>query len=135
MGMMMKGMGELISKVTKFKNELPEAAQDGVDDSCDHLMMESQKQVPRETGRLAASAQLVPHSSSGAKRSKGVKYGEGALNSNEEVYAAAVHEILKASHKSPTKAKYVEDPLVQGIDDYHDATTHACEAAVRRSFG
>ena len=124
----------VIAGTEKLKDELEEAAGETVDKSTDVLMFESQIQVPREHGTLAASARKTHRDMSGPTRSMGVKYGEGALNSNGESYAAAVHEILKASHALPTKAKYVEDPLVEGIKRYKSIAIMACEKAVGRSF-
>lgn len=134
MGMEIRGYDEADRGLEKLKEELGEAAQDGVDDGTDLLMDESQIQVPKKTGALSGSAEFVEHSNSGPKRSRGVKYGRTALNDQGESYAAAVHEILKASHAPPTKAKYVEAPLVENIKTYGRFTAAACRRAVGRSF-
>lgn len=134
MGMRLKGMTEAQKGFVKLKKELPEAADETADKSTDLLYKESQKQVPVKTSALKNSGRKIDHSRSGPKRSIGVKYGypgegEGVLD-----YAAAVHEILKASHAPPTKAKYVEEPLVQGVREYESLGGMACQRAVGRSF-
>lgn len=134
MGMEVRGWEETEKGFRKLREKLEDAAQEGVNRSTDLLMSESQIQVPKKTGKLAESAEFVDHSNSGPKRSRGVKYGRTALNDQGESYAAAVHEILKASHKSPTKAKYVEAPLVESIKRYAGYTATACRRAVRKSF-
>jgi hypothetical protein len=137
MGMRILGLQKAMNSCDRFEKELMEAAQDGVDKSTDDLYDESQVQVPKKTGKLAESGRRVAHSSSGPRRSKGIKYGyQVADSSDEEVldYAAAVHEILKASHASPTKAKFVEDPLVQGIKGYHHHVREAVNRHKRKAF-
>lgn len=134
MGMEVKGWDEANRGFNKLKSELPDAAGDAVDDSVDVLYDASQIQVPKKTGDLAASAKEIAHSQSGSRRSKGIRYGDGALNSSGESYAAAVHEILKASHAPPTGAKYVEQPLVENIKTYSALAADHSEDAVRRSF-
>jgi len=137
MGMSVKGLQKAINGCTALENKLGGAAQDTVDDSTDHLYEESQIQVPKKTGKLAASGRKILHKTSGPRRSAGIKYGEDVPDSSDEDvldYAAAVHEILKASHASPTKAKYVEDPLVEGVTEYKRAGVTACKKAVRESF-
>lgn len=134
MGMRVKGLIKAMNGCDRLVKEMPRAAGDGVDDSVDNLMKKSQRQVPKETGALAETAHIVNHITGGYKRSKGVRYGQPGEGEGIIDYAAAVHEILKASHKSPTKAKYVEDPLVQGVPYDKRAVKKAVKSAVRRSF-
>lgn len=137
MGMRILGLQKAINSCERFEKALGEAAQDGVDGSTDILYRESQVQVPKKTGALAESGRRVAHSSSGPRRSKGIKYGYQTPDSSDESvldYAAAVHEILKASHAAPTKAKFVEDPLVQGIGDYKIKVREAVNRHKKRSF-
>ena len=124
----------VIEGTERLKHEMEDAAGETVDKGTDLLMFASQMQVPRATGELAASAKKKEHSMTGPRRIMGVHYGGGALNSNGESYPAAVHEILKASHPLPTKAKYVEDPLVENIKQYKSISAMACQKAVGRAF-
>ena len=134
MGVRVKGITKAIRGFEKMENELPEAAQTTVNRSIDELAKQSRIQIPKKTGALVGTGHVVIHSSSGTERSSGYKYGEPGEGEGIIDYAAAVHEILKASHKSPTKAKYIEDPLVQGVSDYKKYGKFACRAAVRKAF-
>jgi hypothetical protein len=70
----------------------------------------SQKEVPRESERLAQSGRKVPPSLSddlGNRITGHVVYGGPGIP-----YAARIHEEVTWNFKVPgTKAKYVEDPL------------------------
>lgn len=138
MGMRVLGMRKAINRFGKLETELEKAAGDTAEGSARDLYRESQIQVPKKTGQLAASGRYVIHSASGFRRSWGVKYGYDVADSPEESvldYAAAVHEILKASHAAPTKAKYVEDPLYEGARSaYKRIGKVQCKQAVRRAF-
>lgn len=135
MGMEITGWDEANRGFNRLKSYgLGDAAGEGVDDSIDILYDASQIKVPVETGDLKASAKEIHHSQSGPKRSKGLRYGDGALNSSGESYAAAVHEILKAKHAPPTGPKYVETPLVENIKQYLRLSSMACQRAVDRAF-
>lgn len=131
------GLQKAINGCDRLEKNLEEAAQDTVDAGTEVLMKESQIQVPKKTGQLAKSARYIFRKKSGPRRIKSVKYGYQLPDSSDETvldYAAAVHEILKASHASPTKAKYVEDPLVQNVPSYKKSGVVAAKKAVRKSF-
>jgi hypothetical protein len=134
MGMEVRGYEEAMRGFNKLKDELEQAAEDAVNDSTDLLYDESQIRVPKKTGELAKSGRRIYHSQSGPKRSTGIRYGYPGEGPNVLDYAAAVHEILKASHAPPTAAKYVEGPLVEHIKQYHSFAADASEDAVRRAF-
>ena len=137
MGLRILGVQKAINRFTKLEHELEDVAGETAEESAKHLYRESQVQVPKKTHALAASGRFIIRSASGPKRSWAVKYGYQVPDSSDEAvldYAAAVHEILKASHKPPTKAKYVEDPLVQGIRSYKRAGTVEAKKAVKKVF-
>lgn len=134
MGMKLKGEKKAIQGFTKMKRILPDEVGKGVETCTRLLYRQSQIQVPKKTRALANTAHFVEHLTTGYKRSRGVRYGEPGEGEGIIDYAAAVHEILKASHAAPTKAKYVEDPLVAGIPRYKGYLATASKRAVRRSF-
>ena len=134
MGFKIVGFQKAINGFTRLGENIQDAAGEGVADGIELVYEQSQIEVPKETGKLAKSARRVPRKQKGPVRSKGLRYGDGALNSSGESYAAAVHEILKASHAAPTKAKFVEDPLWQNIKGTKKATGDAAQRAVRKSF-
>lgn len=134
MGLRFKGVQKAINSCDRMERSFGETAGATAQGAAEHLYAESQIQVPKKTGRLAASAFVKDIEGGGARRSSGVRYGDTALNVNGESYAAAVHEILKASHALPTKAKFVEDPLVQGVVDYKMIGIKECQRLVRKAF-
>lgn len=134
MGMKIKGHVKAINGIGRVIDTLPDETSKGIEKSTRKLYTDSQVQVPKKTTALANSAHYVEHSTTGAKRSRGVRYGEPGEGEGVIDYAAAVHEILKAHHAPPTKAKYVEDPLVQGIPEYRRYLGESSQRAVRRAF-
>lgn len=134
MGMKVKGMKEAITGCDRLKEELPNSMSDGLDKCMDYLYDETQIEVPKKTGDLAATAHVVEHETIGNTRSKGLRYGEPGEGEGVIDYAAAVHEIIGASHAPPTKAKFVEDPLVQGLDEYRKFLSESSDNAVKEAF-
>jgi hypothetical protein len=127
-------MRPTITKFKKFRRELPEACEEAADRSTDKLLVDSKFQVPKKSGALVGTAHKETIKDTGWSRTKSVKFGQPGEGEGIIDYAAAVHEILKAKHAPPTKAKFVEDPLVQGIPTYRRYTVTAAKRAVRRAF-
>ncbi len=71
----------------------------------------SQVQVPRRTGALAGSGHQEPVEMAGNDINVSIGYGGPAAQ-----YALFVHENLQAQHASPTKAKFLEDPMNDVLD-------------------
>jgi hypothetical protein len=134
MGVKINGIDKAIRGFEKLEREMPEAAQTTVDRSIGELAKLSRVQIPKKTGALVGTGREVVHSGTGYERSSGWKYGEPGEGEGIIDYAAAVHEILKASHDAPTKAKYIEDPLVQSVPLYKKFGMFAARAAVRKAF-
>lgn len=135
--MRVKGLQKAINGCTRLERNLGVAAGETAKEGCELLFKRSQVEVPRKTGQLGGSGRYVIHRAGGYHRTRSVKYGYNVNDSPIESvldYAAAVHEILKASHKPPTKAKFVEDPLFQGIRSYKQFGKIAAKKAVRKSF-
>ena len=74
------------------------------------VFAESQVLVPVNTGALKASGHVVkePPSMDGSFVGSYVTYGNGSVD-----YAVKVHEDLEMRHTAPTRAKYLEIPLMQ----------------------
>lgn len=93
------------------------------------IMEESQEQCPVETGTLKRSARIYRGPGNGpAARGAGgrfvrettvvIGYGFGdEINPKTRrpaaEYAEPVHEIIEAYHEPPTKAKFLEDPVIE----------------------
>lgn len=135
MPMKLTGGPKTIRQLRRFREVgLERAAQGGVDRSVKKLFADSTFFVPKKTGALLSTAHIFVDSGSGSTRASGVRFGEPGEGEGIIDYAAAVHEILKASHAAPTKAKYVEDPLVQGEAFYKKVTMYEARKQVRRIF-
>lgn len=74
---------------------------------------ESQYQVPVDTGALRSSGFITQPYVIGNQVAISIVYGQAAAP-----YALWVHEILEHYHKPPTKAKFLEDPLVDSLEDF-----------------
>lgn len=73
------------------------------------IFAESQREVPVDTGTLRASGHVTLPEKRGAETVVTIGYGGPA-----QAYAFWVHERLDLHHAPPTKAKYLEDPVVRG---------------------
>lgn len=82
----------------------------------EEIMTVSLEEVPKEEGVLARSARIMPIERTERTRSITFGYGFGdEVNSDGRVagdYAVPVHERLEAKHAPPTKAKFLEDPVI-----------------------
>ena len=106
-------MGEF----TEAGRRLIEGAKAGLYQTGIDIMFLSQIEVPVDTGTLKGSARVnepeeyvdrvVCTIGYGYGEEINPKTGERAIQ-----YALPVHEILEASHKPPTKAKFLEDPAL-----------------------
>ena len=76
-----------------------------------HIMQESQRQVPVDTGILRASGTVLPPETDGRNARVVMGYGGAASD-----YATIQHERLDFAHRPPGKAKYLEDPLQAHLD-------------------
>ena len=92
--------------------EFPIAITVATDEHINDVFGETQILVPKKTLALAESGKVVHNKTSRYRASFSIWYGD---ESEPLDYAAAVHEILKASHAPPTQAKFVEQPLIESI--------------------
>jgi hypothetical protein len=89
------------------------------------LFPETQKRVPKKSGRLEETGHVAPGDKKGSYK---VVYGDSSTNNDSMVdYAAAVHEIEKAKHAPPTGAKFVEEPLKEGVERLAERTARALD--------
>lgn len=83
----------------------------------------SQQQVPVRFGALRGSGRIHAPERSGDEVSVDLTYGGAAAP-----YALYVHENLNAQHASPTKAKYLEDPVNEVMQGTAERLAAALEA-------
>jgi hypothetical protein len=89
------------------------------------IMAVSQREVPVDTGVLRASGTVLEPVSSGDGTHIDLGYGGAAGQ-----YAMVVHEDMEATHAPPTKAKFLEDPVVQGADGVADTIARKIREAL-----
>lgn len=74
------------------------------------MFAESQRIVPVKTGTLARSGMVEPPNLSSPTPEVIIGYGGLA-----KAYALVQHENLDYRHRSPEQAKYLEQPVLQGL--------------------
>lgn len=102
-------MDDMQKKFARAAEDFPVYFDTATDHHTDAVFAETKVRVPKKTGALEATGIVEEHSTKNHFRFI-ITYGGGDVD-----YAAAVHEILKASHAPPTGAKYVEQPLIESI--------------------
>lgn len=98
-----------------FKEMQGDISMDIMIDALRPTFEETQKQVPVETGALKASGYLEksPEYSGGARVEMGYAYR------NSPWYAQLVHENVASWHRSPTKAKFLQDPMMADLNNIY----------------
>ena len=94
------------------------AAESGLQHAAEHLLEESRRIVPIDTGILSKSG-VASHE------------GTTAAVSYDTPYAVAVHEDMTAAHQPGRQAKYLETPL----NELHDKLLGIVADEIRRSLG
>jgi len=95
-----------------------EGALEGLQAVAAQIMEASLEQCPVDTGTLRGSAKIDEPSRGFSTISVTMGYGFGD-EINEKTrrpaseYAVPVHERLEAAHAPPTKAKFLEDPVIE----------------------
>jgi hypothetical protein len=85
----------------------------------------SQYEVPVDTGALRSSGFITQPFVVGNQVAISIVYGQAAAP-----YALWVHEILDAYHEPPTKAKFLEDPLTNSLEDFRVGFRKVLEDAI-----
>lgn len=114
----MEGLAELEKMLKQAEESIAENAEDAVQNNIQEIFEETQRRVPKDTGKLADSGRIEWVEKSGAVREAMIRYGDSNIDRVGVFYAAAVHEILDAQHDPPTGPKYVELPLIEGQDKF-----------------
>lgn len=89
------------------------------------IFIDSQAQVPIDTGALRASGIVTKPYVVGTTATVQISYGGAAAP-----YAVIVHEDLEANHPVG-KAKFLEDPLTQAIPNLTKNVANSVEALLR----
>ena len=96
-------------KLRLLSRQINDMVKQTVDEVVEKVFAESQILVPVDTGALKASGQVVkePQTLDGDFVSSYVTYGGGGVD-----YAVKIHEDLEMYHTAPTRAKFLEVPLL-----------------------
>lgn len=114
---------DTLQGVIRMSSQRATAAMGGVvDDVLEDVYAESQVQVPVDTGSLRSSGHIDPLDT-GPGLIKGT-IGYGAP------YAFFVHEDLHARHPHGGKAKFLEDPMKNALNDLTSKLRSRLEAAI-----
>ena len=88
-------------------NKVDRSANKGIEKALEGVKTSAMQETPVDTGKLRSSFRISKDS-----QSKGIKY----TLKNDTEYAVYVHEILTNYHPVG-KAKYLEDPVYEHIDN------------------
>lgn len=101
------GVAQVLKNLSAFKKDLGLQFERNMIDAGLFIQAESQKQVPIKYSLLKNSAFTRNVGGRGFNTDVVVGYTMD--------YALYVHEIMENSHRSPTKAKYLEDPIKENM--------------------
>lgn len=104
------------------------------------IMRESQGEVPVDTSVLKSSGRVFEPVLVGTTLLCTLGYGYGdevnpKTGERAAGYAIPVHERLEVRHAPPTKAKYLEDPVLAYIKDYEPTLGAAIVRAEKSPTG
>lgn len=105
------GLDRLVRNLTLGGMAAAKAGAAGLARTANVIFDQSQEEVPRDTGTLARSGQVSNPRLEGYNAVVEISYGGPAAE-----YALWVHENLEAYHVPPTKAKYLEGPVLRHIN-------------------
>lgn len=128
MGFEIRGLDETIRKFEIAKEKAEDNVDKRVHDTMKDVFAETQRRVPKETMALMRSGRIEKDDETGVES---IVYGNSDTEGVGVYYAAAVHEILDATHAPPTGPKYVELPLIEAIPDFKDAVVQAMEESLK----
>ena len=101
----------------------------------EEIMTESKEIVPVDTGNLKSTGHVQRPELHGRVAEVTLGYGGTAANGEEVGYAWWVHETLEAHHKEPSKAKYLEDPINEHMNDIDGRLARALDDLARLQLG
>lgn len=98
------------------------AATRGLLEFAEKVMVDSLVEVPKHTGVLEDSADILPPKRIGNRVSVTMGYGYGEARNEDgrtaAQYALPVHELYDATHEPPTKDHFLTDPLFARAGDF-----------------
>ena len=106
-------MAQIIKRYSDLIKSLEEATPTILFNAMQPVYNRSQVYVPKKTGALSDSAQLLSGTNEQGRPMVSLVYG------NEEApYAAIVHEMVGLNHASPTRSKYLQSAMEEEFDAF-----------------
>jgi hypothetical protein len=118
MGFTWEGLAELERRLKEAEETIGDKAAEAVKNNIEEIFKESQRRVPQKTGALKQSGRIEWKERGGDHPEAAIVYGDSDVDRVGIFYAAAVHEIMDAEHDVPTGPKYVEQPLIEGEENF-----------------
>lgn len=108
----LSGVAEMRGKFRQLSQTMPQRLGDGLYRAMQPTALKAREITPIETGLLRSTVKLE-----GPEVQKTIiRVALVAGNARTRPYDVIVHENLRARHKPPTQAKYVEQPLFEDKD-------------------
>lgn len=124
-----EGMSELLEMLVKGGRNAVELSGRYLYAHAVKVFEVSQLEVPVDTGALRSSGFITQPFVFGNQVAISIVYGQAAAP-----YALWVHEIMEYYHEPPTKAKFLEDPLTNSLEEFRVGFRQVLEDAVSRRF-
>lgn len=106
-------MKDIIAKYEQLLGRIKGATPEAMEAAMKPIFKRAQFYVPEKTGALWESGKMVV--TKGAKPKVTITFG------NEEAwYAAIVHEFVWLAHEAPTRSKYLQAAMEEGLDKLLD---------------
>lgn len=110
---MRKDMSDIIRNYESLIKSLESATPTILWSAIQPVYNKSQIYVPKKTGALASSAQLIAGTDERGRPMVTLTYGDSTAP-----YAAIVHEFVHLNHEYPTRAKYLQGALEEEKDAF-----------------
>lgn len=106
-------MADIIKRYEQLIRSLEAATPTILANAMQPVYNRSQVYVPKDTGALMSSAQLLSGTDERGRPMVSLVYGNA-----ETPYAAIVHELVHLNHVSPTRAKYLQSAMEEEMDSF-----------------
>jgi hypothetical protein len=123
------GNDDLLDKLVKGGRNAVELSGRFLYKHASEVFMQSQYEVPVDTGALRSSGYVTTPYIVGKDVGVAIVYGGAAAP-----YALWVHEILENYHEPPTKAKFLEDPLTNSVEKFREGFRRVLDDAIEGRF-
>lgn len=108
-------MADIIRKYEQLLRQFKASTPAACEAALKPIFKRAQYLVPEDTGALWESGKLT----SGVN-AKGVAYANITFGNEEAWYAALVHEFTWLHHEAPTRSKYLQVAMEEGLDAVMD---------------